>query len=354
MGVTYTVRPECLAEITKGNFLQEAMQCVGSPARRVNLDEGGSPVGRMMSHTATADGLMNVRARGAPATADPYTTGRIERVAHGSVLPAITLGLVGTLAVLVGAWAGIVPFIGAVMNWSADGTGSWVWNLSHALLWLVPGAVSVLMGLVMLGLVPRVHSGVGRFVPAWAGFIVAVCGAWLVIGPFAWPVLEHGQTVFRSATPLRALGYVIGWSLGPGLLLALLGGTAIGLALRGRSALMVTQVVEPTVGAAPTAAAAPFAPVTTPVAPETVAQPAATGHYAAPVAEHWPAEQQPVGGVVAPNDPYAGAAPAAGSAETTAATGSDPLVEEGGQSFPASDPPPHWAGQEHGPDAATG
>ncbi|MGH9304537.1 MAG: hypothetical protein ACRDZ5_09020, partial [Acidimicrobiales bacterium] len=60
-----------------------------------------------------------------------------------------------------------------------------------------------------------------------------LCGAWFVIGPLAWPVLE-GAHVFVGASPLVELTYWIGYSLGPGLLLAMLGGLSMGISVLNR------------------------------------------------------------------------------------------------------------------------
>ena len=49
----------------------------------------------------------------------------------GSAPLSLILG--GFLALLLSAWAGIVPFIGPSFGFSADGTASWTWNLVHGL-----------------------------------------------------------------------------------------------------------------------------------------------------------------------------------------------------------------------------
>jgi hypothetical protein len=152
------------------------------------------------------------------------------------------LATIGFLTLLMGAWAGIVPYIGNLIGFSADGRRAWVWSFQHTMLWLIPGAVAVLMGLLMMGTSPRARAGMSRIGPMWAGFIVAVCGAWLVIGPLAWPVLRSNAHVFRAASPFRELLYQIGYSFGPGLLLALFGGTAIGIAMLSKTRVASTAV----------------------------------------------------------------------------------------------------------------
>jgi hypothetical protein len=127
----------------------------------------------------------------------------------------------GLLVMLLGAWSGIVSFVGPTFGFSADGTGSWDWNLAHGLLFLVPGAAAFVAGLVlMLG---------DRSLRGMAGLLAALSGAWLVVGPLAWRVLE-GSTFFVGASPLRSLAYWVGYSLGPGALLIGFGAFALGRA----------------------------------------------------------------------------------------------------------------------------
>jgi hypothetical protein len=137
---------------------------------------------------------------------------------------ALGIGTAGLLTVLLGAWGGIVPFVGPLFGFSADGSPAWRWNLAHALLSLTPGAVAVAAGLLV------VLAGGSLYRPgalAVGGFAAALCGAWFVIGPVAWPVLEH-TTFFAGAPPLSALAHWVGYSLGPGALLIGLGAFALG------------------------------------------------------------------------------------------------------------------------------
>lgn len=150
-------------------------------------------------------------------------------------VPAAALVGISLLVILIGAWAAIIPFVGHLFGFSADGTPAWYWSLRHALLWLAPGALAFVIGLAMLAQARRAEIGLSRVGSVWMGFLTAVAGAWLVVGPLAWPVLENGGKVFRTAGPLRELLYQVGWSLGPGLLLVLLGGCTMGLAFRRRN-----------------------------------------------------------------------------------------------------------------------
>jgi hypothetical protein len=130
----------------------------------------------------------------------------------------------GLLTLLVGAWGGIVPFVGPLFGFSADGSRSWTWSLPHALLSLTPGAVAVTAGVLVMAAGGTLYRPGGLKL---GGLMAALCGAWFVIGPVAWPVLEHSR-VFVGASPMRELAYWIGYSLGPGTLLAALGAFVLG------------------------------------------------------------------------------------------------------------------------------
>ena len=153
--------------------------------------------------------------------------------AVGRIRPA-GLKFAGLFTLLLGAWAGIVPFVGPSFGYSVDRTGSWHWSLPHALLWLAPGAAACLAGLVMMGLIPRGLGGRGRLGSGFAGLLAIASGAWLVVGALAWPILESSRTVFAAASPFHEFTYQVGSSIGPGVLLSLLGAFALGWAMRSR------------------------------------------------------------------------------------------------------------------------
>lgn len=155
---------------------------------------------------------------------------------------ALRMSLVSLGIVVLGAWGGIVPYIGPALGYNALGGTSWVWNLQHALLYLIPGAAAVLGGLVLMGLVPR--KGRGRFAANLAGALVIVAGAWFVIGPIAWPVL-YTTNVFVPDSALGNLTHQIGYNLGVGILLVAMGSVAaVSGSSRRRAAAPVDPVME--------------------------------------------------------------------------------------------------------------
>jgi hypothetical protein len=150
-----------------------------------------------------------------------------------SGLPPAGLGIVGLLTALLGAWAGLSVLVGPSFGWSPDAAPSWHWSLVHAALHVAPGGAALIAGVVMVGMVPKAARGAGRSGSALAGLLAILAGAWLVVGPSEWPVLESTQQiVFAPAAPVRSFTYVVGANLGPGLLLAVTGAFALAWAVR--------------------------------------------------------------------------------------------------------------------------
>ncbi|MGA8724699.1 MAG: hypothetical protein WB565_06630 [Acidimicrobiales bacterium] len=195
------------------------------------------------------------------------------------------LFLAGVVALIVSAWGGIVPFVGPTFGFSADGTGSWYWDLSHALLALIPGAVGCLVGITLMGYsAARSRTSVGL---GLIGVLAVASGAWFAIGPLAWPVLYGTKAYFLNASPLRELAYVVGYALGPGLILAVVGGIAWG-----------SETVAPGYAADTSQEVAPAGVSTVRPAPVPEAAPAAaTGTPATPPTSERPVEQQTAGPV---------------------------------------------------------
>jgi hypothetical protein len=159
---------------------------------------------------------------------------------------SISLSAVGVLTIAISAWGGIVPYIGPTFGFSADGAGSWSWNLTHSVLALVPGAIGILVGFSFLARVPA--DGIGRRQASLgtAGLVAIACGAWFAIGPLAWRVIDNVGPYFVTTTPLRQLADQAGYSLGPGVILGVCGAFAIGWATRHNHPLAASDEVPTT------------------------------------------------------------------------------------------------------------
>jgi hypothetical protein len=84
----------------------------------------------------------------------------------------------GTLLLLLGAWAGIVPFIGPYLNvaYTPQPDTAWHWTAARAWLEVVPGAVVFVAGLLLI-------LSTSRVVTVFSAWLAAAGGAWLVVGP---------------------------------------------------------------------------------------------------------------------------------------------------------------------------
>lgn len=133
----------------------------------------------------------------------------------------------GLFAFLLGIWGAIVPYVGPTFGFSADGAPSWTWTAAHTCLFLIPGAVAMLGGLlVMLG--ASTSGAIGRPGATSLGALLALsAGAWFVVGPVAWPILQ-GSAFFHGYSTVREFEYWVGYSLGTGVLLASFGAFALG------------------------------------------------------------------------------------------------------------------------------
>ena len=135
-------------------------------------------------------------------------------------------GAIGFLTVLVAAWAGISAFVGPDFGYRPTTASAWHWTTANWLLHLVPGAVGVFAGLLMLG--ATASAGAGRrsgYTFAALGALAA--GAWLVLGPAAWGTFESSHPFAPATGAMANFVNQVGANLGPGILLALFAGMAL-------------------------------------------------------------------------------------------------------------------------------
>ena len=226
-------------------------------------------------------------------TMRPTQVTSVPRTARRPVL----LGLGAFLALLVGAWGGIAPYVGPVFGYSPTGTGAWRWALPPGVLALAPGALAVVAAVMLLA------SGRRRPRAGVAGFFLVIAGAWFVIGPLVWRVLEHTGAYFVAAGPFREFTYQVGANLGPGLIVLACGAVALGRASHGATEAPATATVAapPAFSPAPPATSVPVeaSPTVTtapPVSPAATAPSDVSGTPAGTPASTSPSQ----GGATAP------------------------------------------------------
>jgi hypothetical protein len=164
--------------------------------------------------------------------------------------------LSGVLLVLLGAWGAIVPFIGPYFSFGYTPDSAWTWTAGRGWLEVLPGAVVLVAGLIMLLSANRVVAGAA----CW--FAIAG-GAWFVIGPqlAAFMGVELGVPT-ASSTGMRALE-ALAYFYALGVVIVLLAAAALGrLSVHSvgdwRAAQRRAAVTEPgPVGTGPAVATAP-------------------------------------------------------------------------------------------------
>jgi hypothetical protein len=108
--------------------------------------------------------------------------------------------LSGLLLILLGAWGAVIPFIGPLFSFAFTPDKSWTWTAARGWLEVLPGAVTVVGGLILLVSANRLTASFG----AW---LAVAGGAWFVVGPQLAELLHIGSpgTPASTNTGLRAL-----------------------------------------------------------------------------------------------------------------------------------------------------
>lgn len=136
----------------------------------------------------------------------------------------ITLRTTGLLLVLLGAWGGIVSYIGPKFGYSMGTESGWQWSSANWQLHLLPGIAVIIGGFMLLGVAHRVSA------LRLGGLLALVGGAWLVLGPlFASMWLGPlGAESNIASSSLSEVARPLGYHYGTGLLIVALAAYALG------------------------------------------------------------------------------------------------------------------------------
>ncbi len=130
----------------------------------------------------------------------------------------------GTVLLLLGAWAGIVSFIGPYLNvaYTPQPDTAWHWTEARAWLEVVPGAVAFLAGLLLI-------MSTSRVLTVFSAWLAAAAGAWLVVGPAcASPLkIDLGTPDPASRRSVQTLEQLV-FFYGIGALIVFVAGIALG------------------------------------------------------------------------------------------------------------------------------
>ncbi len=128
----------------------------------------------------------------------------------------------GFLLVLLGLWGALIPFVGPYFDFAYDPDQPWVWTSGRGWLQVLPGAVTVLGGLLLLMSRNRATAMLG-------GWLSVIAGAWFVVGRlFAapWGLGDFGAPV--SGTVAGVVALELTFFSGLGALIIFFGAMALG------------------------------------------------------------------------------------------------------------------------------
>ncbi|HZC51160.1 MAG TPA: hypothetical protein VE441_01490 [Mycobacterium sp.] len=173
----------------------------------------------------------------------------------------------GALLLIVGAWAGVVPFIGPYLDFAYTPATNTAWNWTAARGWfeVAPGAAAVAGGLLLL-------AGTNRAVTISGSWLGIAAGAWLIVGPSLAGVLNQtmGTPDPTSSTTVQALEALF-FFYGVGALILFLAAAALGrlsvqsvrdVAVAERRAARAETAAAPDMPATPTESTAGEPPAT--------------------------------------------------------------------------------------------
>ncbi|MBS1693054.1 MAG: hypothetical protein JST91_12615 [Actinobacteria bacterium] len=157
----------------------------------------------------------------------------------------------GFLLIVLGVWGALIPFVGPYAQFAYSPDTPWVWTDARGWLEVLPGAVAVLGGLLLVMSRNRATAMLG----SW---LAVAAGAWFIVGRVFASMLAMGDIgVPAAATPAKTVVLELAYFSGLGALIVFLGALALGrLSIRSardiayaRRPLDVSTAAQPVVAA---------------------------------------------------------------------------------------------------------
>ncbi len=125
---------------------------------------------------------------------------RAGRVDDGRVPHRGWAATAGLLLIALGAWGALIPFLGPYFDFAFTPDEPWQWTAARGWLSVLPGAVTVVAGIVLVGDDRRGGAALG-------GWLAVAAGTWLTIGPVLADPLGIGAigTPTADSAGMRAL-----------------------------------------------------------------------------------------------------------------------------------------------------
>lgn len=158
---------------------------------------------------------------------------------RGLRMPRSRGAVSGLLLVILGAWGALIPFVGPHFNFAYTPDRDWAWSTARGWLEVLPGAATVVGGLLLILAGNRVAAMLG-------GWLAVLAGAWFVVGGQVAPLLGIGSVGDPiAATDRKRAALELSYFSGLGALIVFLAGMALA-----RTAVRLARDVAPVTPAA--------------------------------------------------------------------------------------------------------
>ena len=128
----------------------------------------------------------------------------------------------GLLLILLGLWGALIPFVGPYFDFAFTPDQPWAWTAARGWLEVLPGAVTVLGGLLLLRSRNRATGMLG-------GWLTVIAGAWFVVGrALAGPLALGDAGTPVAVTDTKDVWLELSYFYGLGALIVFLGALALG------------------------------------------------------------------------------------------------------------------------------
>ncbi|CAN5459398.1 hypothetical protein BH09ACT8_BH09ACT8_02630 [soil metagenome] len=128
----------------------------------------------------------------------------------------------GLLLVVLGVWGALIPFVGPYFDLAYSPEQPWVWTQARGWLEVLPGAVAVVGGFLLISSRNRATAMLG-------GWLGVIAGAWFVVGRAFAQVLAVGDIGAPAApTPAKTAAVELAFFSGIGALIVFLAALALG------------------------------------------------------------------------------------------------------------------------------
>ena len=128
----------------------------------------------------------------------------------------------GLLVIVLGLWGALVPFVGPYFNFAFSPDQPWTWTAGRGWLEVLPGAVAVIGGFLMLTSRNRATAMLGTW-------MAIIAGAWFVVGRALAGPLGLGEVgVPVASTEAQRVWLELTYFYGLGAVIVFLGALALG------------------------------------------------------------------------------------------------------------------------------